>query len=245
MGIRSDKLTMAFHARPGYDVEYRRLLAYVKTFSMKRVGLVHLKDTSAANQLAMKTALDLANLKPTVSVPLDRNQTNFDSEVKTLLGAKLDCVVFSTNAQPISSIVAGMSGAGYLGLYFASSFAGQGLIDVMANKGHSIIMSQVVPRPNAVANGLVKQYREDLAALGTGVRAGFTSLEGYIVGRVAVEAARASVRNSTGDRTRFRVALAQLNVDFGGYRVHFTPANPLGSRFVEVVAIDRQGRIIG
>lgn len=245
MGIRSDKLTMAYHVRPGYDVEYRRLVGYVKTFNMQRVGLVHLKDTSPANQVAMNAALDQAGLKPAVTIPLDRNQKSFDSEVATLLAHKLDCVLFSTNAQPVSSIVTGMAAAGYIGFYFATSFAGQTLIDNMADKGHSIIISQVVPRPNSVANPVVKQYRDDLAALGTGVRPGFTSLEGYIVGRVAVEAARVSTRNGGGGRARFRVALAELNVDFGGYRAHFTPPNPLGSRFVDVVAIDRNGRIIG
>jgi branched-chain amino acid transport system substrate-binding protein len=245
MGIRSDKLSMAFHVRPGYDLEYSRLVAYVKGFSMQRVALVHLKDTSLANQQAMNAALDQASLNLTTTVALDRNQKSFDAEVKTLLGAKLDCVLFSTNAQPISAIIAGMASAGYIGFYFASSFAGQTLIDEMADKGHSVIISQVVPRPNAVAMGMVKQYREDLAALGGNLKPGFTSLEGYIAGRVAVEAARASARGGPVSRTRFRDTLAELNVDLGGYRTHFTSPSPLGSRFVDVVAIDRNGRIIG
>jgi ABC-type branched-subunit amino acid transport system substrate-binding protein len=231
--------------RPGYDVEYRQLVNYVKSFNMQRVGLVALKDTSPANQLAMNAALEQAKLKPTVSIVLDRNQKSFDAEVKALLAAKLDCVLFSTNSQPISAIVGGMATAGYLGFYFASSFAGQSLIDDMVDKGHSIIMSQVVPRPNAVAVGVVKQYRADLAALGGKLRPGFTSLEGYIVGRVAAEATRASARNGVPGRARFRDVLAELNVDLGGYRAHFTPPNPLGSRYVEVVAIDRNGRVIG
>jgi len=246
MGIRSDKLAMAYHVRPGYDLEYSRLVAYVKTFGMQRVALVHLKDTSPANQLAMTAALDQAQIRLTTTIALDRNQPRFDAEVKQLLADKLDCVLFSTNAQPISSIVAGMAAAGYIGFYFASSFAGQTLIDDMADKGHSVIMSQVVPRPNAVATGVVKQYREDLAALGSGARPGFTSLEGYIVGRVAVEAARTGSRGgATVTRARFRDALAELNVDLGGYRMHFTPPSPLGSRFVEVVAINRSGRVVG
>lgn len=245
MGIRNEKLTMAYHVRPGYDVEYRRLVGYVRTFGMKRVGLVMLEDTSPANQQAMTAALAAANLEPTVTVRLNRNAKGFDGAVKSLLDGKLDCVLFSTNAQPVTSIVAGMAAGGYLGFYFASSFAGQTLIDDMADKGHSIIMSHVVPRPNALANSVVKQYRDDLAALGTGVRPGFTSLEGYIVGRVAVEAARASAKGGLASRARFRDALAELNVDFGGYRTHFTSTSVLGSRFVDVVAIDRNGKIIG
>ena len=243
MGIRDDKLTMAYHVRAGYDDEYKRMLSYVKEFNMHRVGYVYLKDTSPANQAAMNAALDAVGLKLATSIPLSRNQKEFDTEAKTLLDAKLDCVLFTTNAHPVSAIVAGMSAAKYNGFYFSSSFAGQPLIKDMAGRGRSIIMSQVVPRPNAVATGVVKRYHDDLAALGGTARLGFTSLEGYIAGRVAVEAAR--LKGGGGGRAAFMSALSELNVDLGGYRVRFTPQSEQGSRFVDVVAIDRSGRVIG
>ena len=193
----------------------------------------------------MKAALDHVGMKLAVSLPLSRNAKSFDAEAQALLDAKLDCVLFTTNSHPISAIITRMSAAKYSGFYFSSSFAGQALIDDMTGKGQSIIMSQVVPRPNAVANGVVKRCMEDLAALGTDARMGFTSLEGYIAGRVAVEAARAAAKGGDIGRARFREALSQLEVDLGGYRVKFSPSNPSGSRFVDVVAVDRTGRIIG
>jgi ABC-type branched-subunit amino acid transport system substrate-binding protein len=246
MGIRNDKATMAYHVRAGYDDEYRRMTSYVSEFGMRRVGYVYLEDTSAANQNAMKEALERVNLKLTVSVPLSRNAKGFNEEVSKLLAGRLDCVLFTTNATPISAIVQKMSEAKYPGFYFSSSFAGQPLIDDMAGKGRSIIMSQVVPRPNNVAAGVVKRFQEDLVAYDKNAHAGFTSLEGYIAGRVAVEAARAAARaGGTVTRSRFREALADLNVDLGGYRTRFGASNNQGSRFVDVVAIDRSGRVIG
>ena len=242
MGIREEKLTMAYHVRAGYDDEYKRMISYVKEFNMQRVGYVYLKDTSPANQAAMNAALDAVGLKLTVSVPLSRNQKDFAAEVKTLLDAKLDCVLFTTNAHPISAIVAGMSAAKYAGFYFSSSFAGQPLIKDMSGRGQQIIMSQVVPRPNAVAIGVVKRFQDDMAALGGNARVGFTSLEGYIAGRVAVEAARS---RGAASRAAFKGALAELNLDLGGYRVRFSSQSEQGSRFVDVVAIDRSGRVIG
>jgi ABC-type branched-subunit amino acid transport system substrate-binding protein len=204
MGIRSDKLTMAYHVRSGYAEEYRRMIAYVKEFNMQRVGYVYLKDTSPANQAAMSSALDAVGLKLTVSLPIDRNSQSFDAEVEKLLAARLDCVLFTTNATPISAIVEKMSAGKYPGFYFSSSFAGQELIDDMANKGKSIIMSQVVPRPNAVAAQVVKRCQEDLAAYDKDARMGFTTLEGYIAGRVAIEAAR--VAHKGGVVTKARMA---------------------------------------
>ena len=52
------------------------------------------------------------------------------------------------------------------------------MIDAMARNGQSIIMTQVVPRPNAMSLAVVNRCRQDLAALGTNARMGFTALEG-------------------------------------------------------------------
>ncbi len=245
MGIRSSKLSTAFHVRAGYDDEYRRMVTYVKEFGMRRVGYVYLKDTSQANQAAMNNALQQVDLKLTETVALDRNAKSFEADAAKLLAARLDCVLFTTNAAPIISIVNHMSLGKYPGMYFSSSFAGQSLIDAMTDKGQSIIMTQVVPRPNSTALSVVKRCREDLAALDGKTRMGFTSLEGYIAGMVAVEAARAALKGGGVNRSRFKEALAGLRTDLGGYKVQFSSSSTDGSHFVDVVAIDRYGRIIG
>src|SRR5205085_4953289 len=91
MGIREEKLTMAYHVRAGYDDEYKRMISYVKEFNMQRVGYVYLEDTSPANQTAMKAALDQVGITLTVSLPLNRNAKSFDAEVDKLMAARLDC----------------------------------------------------------------------------------------------------------------------------------------------------------
>lgn len=245
MGIRAAKLTTAFHVRAGYDEEYRRMVQYVKDYGFTRVGYVYLKDTTQANQLAMTAALEAVGVKPTVTVALDRNAKGFEAEARQLLDGKLDCVLFTTNAGPINQIVDLMHAARYPGLYFSSSFAGQVLIDEMAKKGISVIMTQVVPRPHQIALPVVKQYHADLAAV-NGARVGYTSFEGYIAGLVAVEAARAAARNGGTNKARLKEALAGLRTDLGGYKINFTGSSTrTASRFVEVVALDRYGRVIG
>ena len=245
MGIRNEKLTMPYHVRAGYDAEYRQMVRYVKDFGMQRVGYVHLKDTSPANQAAMQAALEAVGVKLTVTVPVDRNAKGFDAEADSLLAAKLDCVLFTTNAKPVEQVVERMAAAKYPGTYFSSSFAGQSLIKGMQGKGISIIMSQVVPRPNAQAVPLVKRCQEALAALGGEAKPGYTSLEGFIAGRVAVEASRTAMAGGAMSRDRFRGALSALNLDLGGYRVRFGGTNRQGSSMVDIVALDRFGRIIG
>ena len=246
MGIRSAKLTMPFHVRAGYADEYRALAQYFRDFGMKRVGYVYLADTSAANQTAMAAALDAVGIKATASVPLDRNAKSYDAEAATLIAARLDCVLFTTNAAPIVGIVKAMAAQRYAGMYFSSSFAGQTLFEEMAKMGKVVVMSQVVPRPNATAVKVVKRYQESLAAFDANRKPGYTSLEGYIAGRVAVEAARAAARTSGAiTRQTFKDSLTNLSVDLGGYAVRMAPGNPQGSKMVDIVAIDRTGRLIG
>jgi hypothetical protein len=116
----------------------------------------------------------------------------------------------------------------------------------MSKKGISVIMTQVVPRPHQIAVPLVKQYHADIAALGGGARVGYTSLEGYIAGLVAAEAARTAVKNGGTGKAKLKEALAGLRADFGGYKINFAGSSSrTASRFVEVVALDRYGRVIG
>jgi len=245
MGIRSAGASCAVHVRAGYDVEYKRMVGYVKEFGFQRVGYVHLRDTSTANLAAMTQALDAVGVKPTVVIGIDRNANSLQPEARQLLDAKLDCVMFTTNAGPVLSIVEHLNAGRYPGMVFSSSFAGQDLIDGIAATKRSVVMSLVVPRPTALGVGVVNQCKQDLATLGNGATLGVTTLEGYIAGRVAIEAARNASKAGTASRTRMREAFASLRTDLGGYRLNYAPDNAQGSQYVEMVVIDRYGRIVG
>lgn len=235
------------HVRAGYDAEYRRMVGYVRDFGMKRLGYVHLQDTSAANLEAMQLALQAARVQPAATIAIDRNAKTFAPQVKQLLAAKLDGVMFTTNAGPILRMVEEMATGGYNGMVFASSFAGQELVDGIALAGRSVVMSLVVPRPTALGLAVVNQCRQDLAAFGDGAKLGLTTLEGYIAGRVAVEAARAAAqRGAKPSRASMREALARLQTDLGGYRVNFGAEHGMhGSQYVDMVVINRHGHIVG
>lgn len=247
MGIRGNTpRDCTAHVRAGYDVEYRQMIDYVRTFGFKKVGFVYLVDTSKINLATMTAAMDSAGLKAPLAVSVDRNAKTAEASAQQLLAAKLDCVIFTTNASPALAIAKQMTGVGYQGMFFATSLAGQDLINGAHTIGRSIVMSLVVPRPTALGLGVVSQCARDLAAAGNQVKLGVTVLEGYIAGRVTVEAARQAVqRGGEPSRQRILDALANLKVDLGGYRVAYEGGRSQGSRYVELVVIDRLGRIAG
>jgi len=252
MGLRANAAAGAVHVRAGYDVEYKRIVAYIKSYGFKRVGHVFPQDSSPANLAAMNDALESAELKPALAVGIDRDAASVTSVVHKLLAERIDGVMFTTSAGPALAIIEQMKRAGYHGMFFASSLAGQDLIDGVAAAGRSVVMSLVVPRPTALGPGGVSQCRHDLQALagssgapGPAPTLGATTLEGYIAGRVAVEAVRQAARGGAPSRQRVREALATLHTDLGGYRLNYAASDRQGSQYVDLVVVDRYGRIAG
>jgi branched-chain amino acid transport system substrate-binding protein len=248
MGLRTGAASGVFHVRAGYDLEYRRMANYIKEFGMRRIGYVYLKDTSPANLAVMTQALNNVSIVPTQSIAVDRAATSFQDVAAKLLEARLDCVLLSANAGPVATIIDHMTTGRYAGLFYASSYAGQGLMDTLSARKQSCVMSMVVPRPNSGAANVVSRAKQDFAALGSEAKLGITTLEGYIAGRTAVEAARAALKVSGGERfsrARFKESVAGLRADLGGYRVEFAPGVTQGSQYVDLIAIDRYGRLVG
>lgn len=243
MGIRSGQ-RQVFHVRAGYDTEYRHMLAYIKTFGLQRVAYVYLQDTSKANAQAMTDALAREQIKPVALVGIERNAQGFSAAVAQLMSARPDCVLFTTNAGPVVEMSHLLHEAGFRGLVLSSSFAGQELVEAVAGLGRPFILSTVVPRPVRVQYGVVRQCAQDLAATGSGTKLGLTVLEGYIAGRVAVAAALAAGKSGTPGRAQLLQSLAGLRLDLGGYVVDYTGGRR-GSDFVDVISVDRDGRMIG
>ena len=221
---------------------------YIKDFGMRRIGYVYLKDTSPANLAAMTQSLNNVSIAPVEAIAIDRAATSFEDVSARLLEAKLDIVLLSANAGPVATIIDQMTIGKYSGMHYASSYAGQGLMDALTAKKQSCIMSMVVPRPNSGSANVVSRAKQDFATMGSGVKLGITTLEGYIAGRTAVEAARAALKVSGGERisrARMKESLAALKTDLGGYRVEFAPGVTQGSQYVDLIAIDRYGRLVG
>lgn len=244
LGLRANGVKNVFNVRVGHDAEYRRMIGYAKDFGLQRVGIVYMGDAAASNLNALKQSLADANMAPRVSVAIDRNATNFEAAARELLQNRPDCVMFTTNAEPICKIVDQMSAAKYPGLYYASSYSGQALIDKLAARQQSCVMSVVVPRPSSMSTMVVAQAQRDLALVQKNAKLGVTTLEGYIVGRIAVEAAYAAQASGRLSRARFGEVLAGLKTDLGGFRVDFGGGSQ-GSRFVDLIALDRYGRLVG
>jgi hypothetical protein len=145
------------------------------------------------------------------------------------------------NDRATGAFVRAMKAVGQNPRYLAVSDAdGESLVRSLGPLARGFGMSQVVPLPTSATRLVVREYQA--AMMGMGQKT-FThlSLEGYLYGRVAIEALRRAGRDVS--RARVLQALEQFDVDFGGFRVRFSGKSRQGSVFTEMTVVGQDGRL--
>jgi ABC-type branched-subunit amino acid transport system substrate-binding protein len=116
------------------------------------------------------------------------------------------------------------------------------LADELGDAGAGVVITQVVPFPFSTSIPIVREYQRVMAQAGQ-KEVDFSSLEGYITARVFVEGLKRAGRNPTRDS--LIAALETIrDWDMGGFTVGYGPQDHIGSNFVEVTTIGRDGRFI-
>ena len=90
-----------------------------------------------------------------------------------------------------------------------------------------MIVTQVVPFPWDGSLPVVKSYQSAIAAVDSNAKPGFVSLEGYVAGRLVVEA----LRRIKGEPTREALldAISEAPFDLGGVTLSYGPTKNQGS----------------
>jgi branched-chain amino acid transport system substrate-binding protein len=105
-----------------------------------------------------------------------------------------------------------------------------------------IAIAQVTPSPYKISNRLAKEFADTVAKTANiEVPPSYAMMEGFIAGKVIVEAARRM--GGKASREAFVTALDSLETDLGGYRLGFKPGMRSGSRFVELSIVTGAGKI--
>jgi branched-chain amino acid transport system substrate-binding protein len=242
MGIRNAANPYLFHTRAGYDDEMAKIVGHVATLGFQRVALAYLADVGPANLKAMQDALAKHSLRPVAVVGLDRNASDFGTQVNTLLAANPQLVVFISNAKPISLIVRAMRERGYGGQFAASSFAGSRVIADLGPRATGLILIQVLPQPHRNHLKFHKEFHSGIKRVAPDVKPNYTMLEGYVAGVVMIEALRrAGPAPSRAGVVRALESISDL--DLGGYRISFAQGTRRGSRFVDLGVVNEEGRL--
>ncbi|MDE4305592.1 ABC transporter substrate-binding protein [Phaeobacter gallaeciensis] len=232
-----------FNVRATYATETEAWIEYlVDQQGMKSIALLYQDDGFGRVGLAGVTAaLEKRGMTIAAEGTYTRNTTAVKKALLTIRKAKPDAVVMVGAYKPVAEFIK-LSRKLKLDATFVNiSFVGsEALAQELGDEGEGVIISQVVPFPWDSSIPVVAQYTEALKAYDAAAKPGFVSLEGYIVGRLAIKALEDAGKDLT--RESFLAALSGLStVDLGGAKMVFGADDNQGMDDVFLTRITADG----
>jgi branched-chain amino acid transport system substrate-binding protein len=200
-----------------------------KDLGITKIAILYQDDTFGLAGLdGVKIAMAKRNMSLVASGTYRRNTTAVKSALLEIMKAKPEAVVTVGAYKPIAEFFKLARQAKMDAVFVAISFVGpDALAQEMGDKGAGVIVSQVVPFPGDKSVPVVAAYQAALAALDPEAKPGFVSLEGYLVGRLVIEA----LKRLPGEPTREALLDAIFHMgafDIDGLELTYGPTKNQG-----------------
>lgn len=234
-----------FSVRASVSDEVNKIADHLVTVGINRLGLFYEDGPNAAALLAVVDEMAKrtgAQILARASYPA--GTTSAASAASALVAARPQAVVMVATGAAAASFIELYREGGGTGRLFSYSGAD---VEQMGKRlspeqMQGVAIAQVTPNPYRVTSRLTKEFADTLASSERpDVPVSYAMMEGFIAGKVIVEAARRMGSRAT--REGFVRALESLDdFDLGGYSISFRPSVRSGSSFVEL-SIFTGGRI--
>ncbi|MBO9399699.1 ABC transporter substrate-binding protein [Shimia sp. R9_3] len=232
-----------FNVRATYAAETEAWIEYlVDQQGLKNIAILYQDDGFGRVGLAgVNAALEKRSMSLAAEGTYTRNTVAVKKALLSIRKAKPDAVVMVGAFKPVAEFIKLARkmkiDAEFVNISFVGSSA---LANELGADGEGVIISQVVPFPWDASIPVVAQYTEALAALDAEEKPGFVTLEGYMVGRLAIEGLNAAGKSLT--RESFLAAMAGLEaVDLGGVTMNFGAGDNQGMDDVFLTRIAADG----
>lgn len=243
--LRDPKLRNVFNLRPSYGAEAEAWVRHlVEDRGKRKIGILYQDDSfGRAGLAALEAALSKRGMQLTARGAYVRNTLAVKTALLGLRRAGAEAVVMVGTYKPVAEFVRVAHRIGYRPDLVNISFVGtDALVAELGPEGAGVVISQVVPYPQEDSLPVVARYQAALAALDPQAKPGFVSLEGYLVGRLAIAALQAAGPAPT--RASYLAALQGLGtVDLDGLNLVFGPQDNQGLDQVFLTVISPEGTI--
>ena len=229
--------------RTSYFQETEALIEHLtKDLGITKIAILYQDDTFGLAGLdGVKLSMAKRNMSLVASGTFRRNTTAVKSALLEIMKANPEAVVTVGPYKPVTEFIKLARQAKMDAIFVAISFVGSdALAQEMGDKGAGVIVSQVVPFPGDKSFPVVASYQTALAALDPGAKPGFVSLEGYLVGRLVIEA----LKRVPGEPTREALLDAITysgSFDLDGMELTYGPENNQGMNEVFFTVLQADG----
>ena len=233
-----------FNVRATYDAETEAWMEYlVDELGLTRIAMLYQDDAFGYVGLSgVEKALDKRGMELIASGTYQRNTTEVDEALEVIQASQPEAVVMVGAYGPCAAFIRKARQAGLKVPYVNISFVGsKPLARDLGEYGEGVIVSQVVPFPLNSTIRAVADYQSAMVTAGMVDRIGFISLEGYLVGRLAIEALERTGPNPT--RETYLRALNELRtVRLGDLDLVYGEGDNQGMDDVFLTILDAEGR---
>jgi branched-chain amino acid transport system substrate-binding protein len=189
--LRDPSLGNVINVRGSYDQETEAWIEHLTSdLGVSRIAILYQDDSfGRAGLSGVLKAMDKRGMKLVAEGTYERNTTAVktallairkeDPEAVVMVGAYKPCAEFIKLARRLKL------DAVFVNISFVGSNA---LANELGEDGDGVVVTQVVPFPADTSLPLVARYQSALKAVNPDAEIGFGSLEGYMVGRLLVQA---------------------------------------------------------
>jgi branched-chain amino acid transport system substrate-binding protein len=212
-----------------------------KDLGVSKIAILYQDDAfGLAGLEGVQRAMAKRNMTLVASGSFKRNTVAVKSALLDIMKAEPEAVVTVAPYKPVAEFVKLAHQVQLNALFVAISFVGSdSLAKELGSAGTGVIVSQVVPSPWDDSLPVVAAYQHALTAADANAKPGFVSLEGYVAGRLVVDA----LKRVDGAPTREGLlnAIAAGPFSMGGITLTYGPAKNQGSDQVFFTILQADG----
>lgn len=240
--LRDTKLSNVINVRASYGAETEAWVRHLtEDLKIKKIAIFYQDDAFGRAGLAgFQKAMDKRSLKIAAEGTYERNTVAVKTALLNIKREEPEAVVMVGAYKPCAEFIKLSRKVGFNPVFVNISFVGaSALAKELGEDGKGVIVSQVVPFPWDASIKVIADYHAAIKAADDKAKPEFVSLEGYLVGRLAIAALEKTGANPA--REDFLKAIKTTGTfDFGGLKMTFgaTDNEGLDQVFMTVIQAD-------
>jgi branched-chain amino acid transport system substrate-binding protein len=241
--LRNPSLSNVINIRGSYDQETEAWIEHLTTdLGVSRIAILYQDDTfGRAGLSGVSKAMEKRGMKLVAEGTFERNTTAVKTALLAIRKAGPEAVVMVGPYKPCAEFIKLAHRLKLDAVFVNISFVGaNALAKELGEDGKGVVVTQVVPFPGDMSIPLVARYQKALKAANPDAQIGFVSLEGYMVGRLIIEA----LGKVKGPVTRAGLLSTIKEVgtfDLGGITLSYGPDDNQGMDQVFLTVIRADG----
>jgi branched-chain amino acid transport system substrate-binding protein len=241
--LRDPSLTNVVNIRASYRQETEAWIEHLTSdLGLSRIAILYQDDSfGRAGLEGVKLALEKRSLALVAEGTYMRGTTAVKRALLAIRKGHPQAVVMVGAYQPCAEFIKLARMIKLDALFVNISFVGSSaLAQELGRDGAGVVVTQVVPLPDDVNIPLVARYQKALKAVDPNANPGFVSLEGYIAGRLVVDALKKLVNPVT--RAGLLSTIKGVGVfDLDGVTLSYGPGDNQGLDKVYLTVIQPDG----